>query len=62
MRSHSHRPPATLPDLPKNSWPDAAAVPPIVPIVEEAASFEVVMVSVPSCASVAWRLFEASAG
>ncbi len=27
--------------LPKNSWPEAAEVPPIVPIVAEAASFEV---------------------
>ena len=50
-----------LPVLLKNSWPEAAAVPPIVPICAEAASFEVEIVNVPSCASVACRLFAASA-
>jgi hypothetical protein len=49
-----------LPAAPKNNWPEAAAVPPIVPIVAEAASLAVVMVSVPFCANVAWRLFVAS--
>src|SRR5882757_3065179 len=46
---------------PLNRPPGAAAVPVIAPIVEDAASFDVVMVSVPFEASVACRLFEASA-
>src|SRR5882757_2597770 len=45
---------------PLNRPPGAAAVPVIAPIVEDAASFDVVMVSVPFEASVACRLFEAN--
>jgi len=45
---------------PLNAAPLAAAVPPIVPIVEDAASFEVVMLILPVEASiVACRLFAA---
>ena len=46
---------------PLNRPPGAAAVPVIAPIVDEAASFVVVIVSVPFEASVACRLFAASA-
>src|ERR1041385_356501 len=49
------------PVLPLKALPEPAAVPPIVPIVEEAASFVVVMVIVPVESTVANRLLPASA-